>query len=349
MRIVVDDVAAQQGGALSILQDFDSYIKDIDHTNEWIYLLSGKYIEERDNVKVLCFPEIKKSWIRRIFFDFFQTKKIVKRLKPDIFLSLQNTIPFGINCRKILYVHQPLPFQRVKNFSFFKKEERIYAVYQHIIVFLIKLSAKNADKVIVQTEWMKNAVQKFSQNVVKITPDVKADNSIDRYVFDRTHFFYPTSNVIYKNIDLIKKACNILDSKRLKYLVDITVDGRDNNQKNVSKNINFLGRIDRLEVFKRYRSSVLLFPSYIETFGYPLAEARACGSYILASDCEFSHELLDDYPSVKFFDPFSESELATLMEELIFRKINDTTSVIMLKNKKSRHCSWEVFYRNIFS
>ena len=200
MRIVIDDVAAQHGGAMSILLDFDSYIKDTDQTNEWIYLLSGKYIEERDNVKVLCFPEIKKSWIRRIFFDFFQTKKIVKRLKPDIFISLQNTIPFGINCLKILYVHQALPFQRVKNFSFFKKEERIYAIYQYIIGFLIKVSAKNADKVIVQTEWMKNAVQKFSKNVVKITPNVKTNSCVDTYLFDKIHFFYPTSDEIYKNI-----------------------------------------------------------------------------------------------------------------------------------------------------
>lgn len=71
------------------------------------------------------------------------------------------------------------------------------------------------------------------------------------------------------------------------------------------------------EVMKEYTRSVLLFPSYIETFGLPLLEARMSGSPILASDCPFSHEILDDYDGVSYFDPFRPEELAALMKQCL--------------------------------
>ena len=328
---MIDDVAAQNRGALSLLEDFDDCIKRYDKENEWIYLLSGQYIKERDNVKVLCFSSVKKNWMRRILFDVFTTKRIVKRFKPDIFISLQSIMPCGVDAYKVLYIHQAIPFQNKKKFSFLKKNEREIAVYQYLIGYLIKASIKRVDKVIVQTEWMKQAVNDVYRlaEVIKIVPKVNVcvnENENESYVFDTVHFFYPTNNAIYKNIGLLEQACEILDTKNLTYSLDITLDkgSISENNKTLSKNIKFLGQLSRMEVFKMYKSSVLVFPSYIESFGYPLAEARECGSYILASDCAFSHELLNDYPNVKFFDPFSVTELADLMEGILIGKIKKT-------------------------
>ncbi len=79
--------------------------------------------------------------------------------------------------------------------------------------------------------------------------------------------------------------------------------------------VKYLGRIPRDEVFERYRNDILLFPSYIETFGYPPAEARAAGGLILASDCPFCHEVLEGYGGARYFNPFRPDELASLMEQ----------------------------------
>lgn len=343
MRIVINDIAAQNGGALSILKDFDSYIEKHDKYNKWIYLLSGSYVNRRKNVRTLCFPETKKNWWERIKFDLFKTSQLVNMLKTDVYISLQNVLPMGINARKILYVHQPIPFQTKKKFSFLKKEERIYAFYQYGVGLLIKNSIRRADTIIVQTEWMKQVVQKISRknNVIKITPTVDVnDEGVSPYTFDKVHFFYPTSDAIYKNIKLIERACIILDEKNLNYSVDITVskEKRDG----LSKRINYIGRIDRNEVFRRYKSSVLIFPSYIETFGYPLLEARESGCYVLASDCNFSHELLDDYNSVTYFDPFSYDELATAMEDIITGKTKIRKQIE--ERTRTVQDTWEYLY-----
>lgn len=345
MRIVVNDVAAEYGGALSILYDFEKHVSSRDSLNEWIYILSGKYIKDKDNVKTLCFPSVKKSWLHRLLFDTFITRKTVNDLEPDIYVSLQNVLPRGIHAKTILYVHQPIPFQTSKKFSFFRKDEVKYAVYQHCVGALIKNSVRKADTVVVQTEWMKKAVEKIRGcgNVHKITPSVEvADIGRDEYIFSNVHFFYPTSDILYKNIRLIEDACKILDKiNSLEFEVDITVER--GSRTDVSPRINYIGRIDREEVFKRYNASVLLFPSYIETFGYPLAEARACGCYILASDCAFSHEVLAGYPSVIFFDPFSPDELAKAMEKAVVNSAEKRYSM----NCIEKSSGWDEMYELI--
>ena len=59
--------------------------------------------------------------------------------------------------------------------------------------------------------------------------------------------------------------------------------------------------------------SVLLFPSYIETFGLPLLEAKTIGSPIIASDTPFSKEITSNYNNVNYFDYSDEIKLAKLM------------------------------------
>ena len=48
-----------------------------------------------------------------------------------------------------------------------------------------------------------------------------------------------------------------------------------------------------------------------------MAEAASAGTVVLASDCPFSHEILDGYENAYFFDPFKPSELADLMRKVI--------------------------------
>lgn len=116
MRIVVNDIAASEGGAMSVLRDLHSDIISSGDENEWIFLLGEKFIEESDNIKVLTFPKIKTSWIKRLDFDFISGKKIINKLQPDIYLSLQNTATIGVKAPQYVFLHQPLPYQKEKIF-----------------------------------------------------------------------------------------------------------------------------------------------------------------------------------------------------------------------------------------
>ena len=87
------------------------------------------------------------------------------------------------------------------------------------------------------------------------------------------------------------------------------------------ENIKFIGSIDRTKVLEKMMNSTLIFPSYLETYGLPLKEARELGTIVLASDCDFSKEVLKNYSNAYFFDPFKPNELAFLMEEVIKNRI----------------------------
>ena len=108
-----------------------------------------------------------------------------------------------------------------------------------------------------------------------------------------------------------------------------TLNGEENNHiKNLynkikEKNlpISFIGGITREEVFNYYSESVLIFPSYIETYGLPMLEAKLHKGIILASDCLFSHEILDGYKNAYFFDPFKKEELSKLIFKIYSGKI----------------------------
>ena len=317
MRIVVNDIAASTGGALTVLKDFYECVKNNDRENEWIFLLGDNLLEETDNIKICSLPEVKNNRFKKLCFDLFTGKKYISALNPDKVLSMQNIITFGLKCPQILYIHQSIPFQKVKRFSFFKKDERAFAIYQYLIGAIIKRSAKKANKVIVQTEWMKEAVCKqchiVDDRVIKITPDVK---NLSNIVIDaetgNSGFFYPTSQVVYKNNSLVFEAAKMLDAENLDYNITLTLPAEQSRA-----NIQCIGRLPYEEVINNYKHNTLIFPSYIETFGYPLVEAAALGRIVLASDCPFSHELLDGYENAYFFDPFNKDELAALMEKVI--------------------------------
>ena len=316
MKVMVVDIAASSGGGLTILNEYYNQAKQ-DLKNEYIFLLSDNYLDETNNIKILCLKKYKK-WINRLIFDFFKGKKMVNEIKPDLILSLQNTIIFGVKNKQSLYVHQAIPFQKVKKFSLFKKKERKLAVIQIFIGFLIKKSIKKADNVIVQTNWMKSALIrecKINKNKIIVQrPKISiiSTNKGNNKKKGKCIFFYPASGALYKNHIIIYKAVDILKGKNINnFEILLTINGKN------TDNIKYLGKIERNVVINEYHNSILLFPSYIETFGLPLLEARECNSTIIASNTEFSHEILDNYDKAVFFNPFNSSELAEIMENEI--------------------------------
>lgn len=329
---MVFDVAAEHGGALTILsQYYDLAINDKE--NEWIFVVSTPQLKEYENVKILRFPWIKRSWIHRLYFDKFVAHKLVDKYRVNEILSLQNvTIP-KVKVKQTLYLHQPLPFIN-KKYSIFENFK--FWLYQNIISRIIFKSIKEADKVIVQTKWMMDsAIEKANVTKEKfiLKPPVLNISIQETYKNDNEYdclFFYPASGIAYKNHEIIVKACKLLKDKGItNYKVIFTISGDEYNhikklKKFVVDNnlpIEFIGSINIKAVYEYYSMSILIFPSYIETYGLPLLEAKMHKCPILASDCEFSHEILDEYDNVYFFDPFNILELAELMKA----QINKTT------------------------
>lgn len=334
MNIMVFDVPASSGGALSILNDFYSKVKTDSNRNiNWIFVLSTPELDEAENIKILRFPWIKRSWIHRLYFDHFVAPRLIKKYDIDRILSFQNVTVQHTTVPQVLYVHQPLPFVDYK-FSF--KENKLFWSYQNIIGKLIKKSIKKAEKVIVQTSWMKKACIEqtgvASKKIKVIIPDIDVD--INKY-FEPTEtnmkrFFYPAGALEYKNHRVIIEACKKLKEKGINdYNIIFTLKGNENAHikalyreiMELNLPIEFVGSLPRENVFELYTKSILIFPSYIETFGLPMLEARLHKTIVLASDCPFSNEILQGYENAYFFDPFNVEELKGLIEQIVIGDI----------------------------
>ncbi|CAH2714883.1 hypothetical protein BACCIP111895_02059 [Neobacillus rhizosphaerae] len=334
MNIMVFDVPAENRGALSILNDFYDEVKSHHDKNiNWIFVLSKPELQETENIKILRFPWIKKSWAHRVLFDSFVAAKLIKKYKIEKVLSFQNVIIPKTNIPQILYVHQPLPFV---SYKFSLMENTIFWIYQNIIGNKIIHSIKNASKVIVQSEWMKQACREKSgvknEKIDVIFPNINID--IKEYfkpnLDSLSTFFYPAGASIYKNHKIIIDACKNLKNENLKdFKVIFTLNGDENDYikklfKEVKDHhlpIDFVGSLTRENVFELYTKSILIFPSYIETYGLPLLETRLHGGVILASDSPFSNEILNKYENAYFFNPFHSEDLFMLMKKIIQQKV----------------------------
>lgn len=329
MKKIVFDVPAESGGALTILNQYYGQAL-LDESVDWIFVVSTPKLEDKENIKILRYPWIKKSWFHRLYFDKIVAPKLVKKYQPNVILSLQNVVIPVAGIPQILYLHQPLPFveKRYHIFENFK-----FWIYQNIISLLIIDSVKKASTTIVQTKWMADAivkstgVKKSKVQIEQPALNIKTRGKYNPESRKNNLFFYPSGPYEYKNHILILKACIELKKRGVtNYRVVFSLSGDENSKikkiynKAISENlpIDFIGQISIDEVYKYYNKSILVFPSFIETFGLPLLEGKVHGCPILASNCAFSREILEGYEYVQYFDPFNENELASLLLKKIF-------------------------------
>ena len=164
-------------------------------------------------------------------------------------------------------------------------------------------------------------------------------------------FFYPSGEILYKNHACILEAVAILKSRGITgFEISFTLNKGD--VPSLSKypdheQVKYIGRIPREEVFKRYRNEILLFPSYIETFGYPPAESRAVGGRMIVSDCPFCHEVLEGYKRAAYFDPFDPAALAELMQKAMAGDLFGADHIDSENSEGSTESGWKYVIEEI--
>ena len=80
MNVMVFDVPAESGGALSMLHEF--YAEVLGSNNDsvkWFFVLSTPKLPTGKNVNVLNYPWVKRSWLHRLYFDYFIAPQLIKR------------------------------------------------------------------------------------------------------------------------------------------------------------------------------------------------------------------------------------------------------------------------------
>lgn len=332
MNILVYNLAAEYAGAMTILESFYKEVLSYpDKSIRWYFLVSTDKLQSQENITVISEAWVKKSWFHRSYYDNVVVQSVIREKEIDLVYSMQNMPVRHTNVKQIVYLHQSLQFSPVQ-FSLFDKEQRGYAIRQKFVCNVYRKNLKYADKIIVQTNWFKDAVVKWipfdADKICVVTPEISVESKFlqKKYELAKPIFFYPAGDGMHKNHEVILNACKRLQNEGItNYRVIFTLDPKTAAyseriaQRIASEklNIELTGIIPKEDVYEMYSHSVLLFPSYLETFGLPLLEARMMKSIVLASDMPFCHEVLDGYENACFYDIHDDERLASLMKQVI--------------------------------
>ena len=358
--IFVNATAATEGGALTILKQFLEGISIYLNKNIYYYIfcsLKELNIYENKNVRIINNIKGKKR-IDRIKWDLWGLKRWSKKkgIKADLIISFQNTgVNYYNNVRQIVYLHQSVPFFQSIKWNFLKKDERSLWFYKNVYKKIIKYSLRKNSVIVVQTEWMKNAViEQFNwdyKKILTIKPDfnnISIEKIFKKYFNDdKFHIFYPANTAIYKNHKLIIYVLKYIKVHKPKIyrniIIHFTFDKNLNNKKNIvlinliknlhlNDNIKFEGRMSYEKVLSFYKScDLMVFPSCIESFPLPLIEAASFGLPIFAADMNYAREVIGDYNGVIFLN-YQDSKLWA-------------ENIVNLYNKRIKYKPYNVNYK----
>ena len=180
MKIVVYDTAAEDGGGLFALKKFYEDALAVKNKNiKWFFLISSDAIKTQQNVIVKKYEIVKKNYIHRIIFEKIYLRKILKKINPDLVISLQNMPIKGCKVKQYTYLHQSLQYCP-KRFSLLKSEERGLAFRQKVICNIYKKNLIKSDHIFVQTNWIKKATEKWlniaGEKITVVPVTVQADS-----------------------------------------------------------------------------------------------------------------------------------------------------------------------------
>lgn len=317
--ILVNTVAFTEGGSFVILEDF---LKNITYRDDVFYIVFCSV----DNFNFDLPPNVtfinpnSKKWLKRLYWDFYGLKNWCKQhnIKPSLLFSLQSCgSRFFAEVPQIIYYHQPMPIYENK-WNLFSKHERVLWLKKNVLQFIMKLFINENTTFIAQLKCIKRKIQHTfaieSSRVKIFYPTIPNDINNSGHILNNNSkssgsftIIYPASAMVYKNHLEIVNA--IIYLKNMNYDISAIkikfVGVHKENLQNVSDKISanalennfiFTGYLSRLEMLDLYHNAdLLLFPSYIETFGLPLVEAAKFGIPIGVASEPYAHEVLANY------------------------------------------------------
>lgn len=326
--MLIYDVAAESGGAVTILNKYYEEFLDNEDVESYFILSILSYPESKF-LHTINLPWVKKTWFHRLYCDNWYIYKLIKKLKIDEVYSLQNIAVKKCPVPQTVYVQNAIPFTE---YRFSLRKTPYLWVYQNIIGRITRHSLTSANTIIVQTNWMKKAICsscKVPSNIIhveSVSNGIKVEGK--RQSCNRSVFFYPATALSYKNHITILNACSLLEKESLpNYEIVFTISENDNKLaktivdkiKNNKLPIRCVGRLSTEKMIDYYQKSCLLFPSYLETVGLPLIEAKGFGCDIFVANCEYSKEVIGDYERAKFFEKEDYIQLASFMKNYILQ------------------------------
>jgi glycosyltransferase involved in cell wall biosynthesis len=201
------------------------------------------------------------------------------------------------------------------------------------------------DAVIVQQNWMKNALASFVKVPIHVTHPEYVPNDFKPIKLGSQSpalFIYPAFPRIFKNHAVIFRALKLMSSvDRTNLKIIFTISGSENlyarwlkfSCKNLPEII-FQGRLTYDETLELYsHASCLLFPSKLETWGLPLTEAKYFQKNIICADLPYAREAVGNYSKVSYISATNPKDWAHVMRDFCKNQLALDNQIVPTENQ----------------
>lgn len=281
-----------------------------------------------DNLVPIAYEVNLQSFFQRLMFERFELPKIIQREQYDQVLSLQNFVLKNYKIPTGLLVHQGLMLMSYP-YPSYEIKLRLKVFVQKLLFRFFK---QDVNDFYVQLPWMKEQlILKYGihPNIIHVvrTHEVQTVHQTKTVFGERLNLIYPASGFHYKNHTMVVDALTLLN-KNLYSSINVTFTLNQNDNKYtrlLNKTVNtkqlpieLIGSITHDKLLKRYYTDILLFPSLVESQGFPLIEAMHSGTLIVCIDLPYARDSLVNYENVLYFE--SARHLTDIFITLIERK-----------------------------
>ena len=361
--IVISGINIVDGGAKSVFDDLLDSIVQSEYVTKYhfVILVSRKELFQKyiNVFEIIEFPKSKKHWINRVYYEYFYFKKLSRRLKPYIWLSMHDITPNVVAEKKYVYCHNPSPFYNmsIKDIKYGWK----YYLFSKFYKYLYKVNIKKNNAVIVQQQWMGKEFEKMYgvKNIIVAQPTIDNLPQIQTKVSkkQKTVFIYPSYPRIFKNFEFpCKVAKRIYESGKKDFVLLITLKGNENSYskmlyKKYSKvpTIKFIGLLSRNDLFKEYgKADCLVFTSKLETWGMPISEFKQTGKSIIALNLPYAWETVGSYDNSIYVDNDDYKALMNAMINVINKKRFHNDDLYEQNSNYTLDYNWHQLLKTIF-
>lgn len=323
--LVVSAVNFTEGGPLTALRDcLSAAVSTLSGDWQIIALVHDCRLFDVPRVQFLEFPHVKRSWVSRLYHEYWCFDKLSRKLKPDVWFSLHDISPRVTAPRQVVYCHNPSPFYQPRWGDVWWDPK--FLLFTLFYRYLYRLNIHANDLIVVQQEWIRQAFQRMFgvRNVAVAHPILAhAKQKIDAPSSARPGvFLYPALPRVFKNFEVLCEAAQILRQRvGDTFEVRLTISGEESRytanlkrQYSDTPVIHCIGRQNKDQMVRQYQdASAIVFPSRLETWGLPISEAKDFGKPLIVSDLPYAHESVGDYDRAVFFNPQDPQQLATIM------------------------------------
>lgn len=364
MRILIDATIAREGGQATYLRNMLPALAQSPGGHVFHVMLSRRYQRKfiATMPKGINVIEADVPWTAAARWSYLQVQvpRLVRRGGFDCFFSLSEISAIAAPCPRMALVQNPNFYAPLRTFQPLWQRARLLGcrLTREPLAYLtlrraarcvcVSEAVRSAMLAALHIAPEKTAVVHYGVSPI-FSPGPPAPTGLS--VADAGPYVLTVSSIVHhKNFESLFNAFARLRASCPESDLRLVVAGATHNRRltqalrrqcerlRIAEQVHFLGRVPPEVLVRLYRrAAVFVLPSYLETFGLPLAEAMACGTAVVTSDLPATREVCQD--AARFF---AADDVETMVEHLraVLRQPATRQAMIAQGLQRAQCFSW---------